>query len=155
MQGDSSESSLFHVAPENCIIKPRSGRNPLALKTWTGVDPLLSKADLRLERARCQRLIKSTENVYANFPRPEAEDTVRDNIRTRMVRALRAAHTYRKDPLPDPMLHKLALHRHRRIVAGYAQELSLQIQGVHAYQHAVKEKLLIFEGHRWVWLNLR
>lgn len=73
-------------------------------------------------------------------------------LKAQLEEEISDAHRAIADEEPFSATLSMVKHRHRRYVAGHHQMLELMQQGEQAIQAAMEDKVIIFEGHRYVML---
>lgn len=141
------------------LTRPASAyRTPIALRKYAGVDPDRDE-DMRLVEECAWDIVGERLCVIFNASTPEAVEEARAKyvdelqvtIQSEVEEALQMIDTVNRKGSDFQLAeHRRMLHSYRRRVAGYHQAMELLSEGKATYMAAMRAKLLIFEGHRYV-----
>lgn len=134
-------------------IACRSYYTPIALKTPGERDPHQDN-DGRIYEDMCWQLFDDAlfrlHNTVKISERSEAKVTYIQELEDLLRMEVRDAHDALANEKRGSSAHKKLKHRYRRYVAGRHQLLELMKQGDAAILAAIDDKVIIFQGHRWV-----
>ncbi|EIM85418.1 uncharacterized protein STEHIDRAFT_112003 [Stereum hirsutum FP-91666 SS1] len=128
---------------------------PIALKVWDDGDPNRD-ADMALVEECAWEIVGERLCVIFNISDPqdmeqarsayirELEDTLRWEVQ-QAEQDIKTVDKYSRH-FDDSKFQRM-LHSHRRTIAAYHQTVDLLKQGKQAYMAAMKDSVLIFEGH--------
>lgn len=133
---------------------------PIALKVWDGEDPDRD-ADMALVEKCAWEIVGERLCVIFNISDPQAMEDARLAYICELENTLRWEVQQARQDIDavdrncrylDDLEYRRKLHYYRRTIAAYHQTVDLLKQGKQSYMAAMRDNVIIFEGHRCVYL---
>ncbi|TFY75473.1 hypothetical protein EWM64_g8538, partial [Hericium alpestre] len=125
-------------------------RTNITQASWKGPDPSVPKRMRDVESSRRTALRARRTLLLSQKPCEEADAAYKLELDRQIADAMKHTNEHLEDAITNPFVRRddRFLHRQRRLVAGYHQELEFLQQKDKAYVAALEDRMLILEGHR-------